>query len=110
MTDEQSMSERWYDAYNTNELREFLDALWAATEIVRRAHPEVRWDLPSQPLLWTRIKQNGGMHDRGTWLRIEQVLPGQDYVVIKQRRSDGTDQTFNLTPEQTHELIGWRAH
>jgi hypothetical protein len=37
---------------------------------------------------------------------IETGLPGRDYVVIKQRQSDGTDKIFVLTALETHELIG----
>jgi hypothetical protein len=105
---EQGATVRWYNPYNTNELREFLDALWAATEIFRRENPAATYG-PSQPLLWTRIKDHGGMHDRGTWLRLEQVGPGADYIVIMQRQPHGSDKLFNLTATETHEIIGWRS-
>ena len=104
MTADAELSERWYDT--RHEMEQFYSALWTATEIFRKAKRPVRFSI-DRPLLWRFIEKNGCLHERGTWLRIEQVLPGQDYVVIKQRQPDGTDRLFNLTAAETHELIGW---
>jgi hypothetical protein len=81
-------------------MEEFYDALWTATEIFRRTHRPTRFAI-NRPRHWRSIEDNGGLHDRGTWLRIEQVLPGSDYIVVKQRQLDGTDEFFYLTPAKT---------
>jgi len=96
--------EHWFDAMK--ELDAFWAALWTATEIFRKAHPGTPF-AEGHALLWRLIEEHDGVHDRGTWLRIETVLPGEPYVVIRQRQSDGTDQIFNLTAVESRELIGW---
>ena len=102
MTEQASV--RWYDS--KTEIEEFYAALWTATAIFRKSRRPTRFAI-ERPRLWGLIEKNGGLHDRGTWLRIEQVLPGSDYIVIKQRQSDGTDTLSNLTAIETHELIRW---
>ncbi len=106
MTADAESSERWYDT--RLEMEQFYSALWTATEIFRKAKRPTRFSI-DRPLLWRFIEKNGSLHERGTWLRIEHLLPGQDYVVIKQRQPDGADRLFNLTAAQTHELIGWHV-
>lgn len=103
MTEHEGSSERWYDT--RHEMEQFYSALWTVTASFRKAHRPTRFSI-DRPLLWRFIEKNGGLHDRGTWLRIESGLPGSDYVVIKQRRLDSTDQIFVLTAIETHELIG----
>lgn len=104
MTEQEDAPQRWYNA--KDEMEPFYSALWTATAIFRRANRGPRFSIDRR-LFWRFIESNGGLHERGTWLRIEQVLPGRDYLVIKQRQSDGTDKMFNLTAVETLELIGW---
>lgn len=104
MTEQEDAPERWYDA--KDEIEQFYAALWTATATFREANRGPQFAI-DRPLLWKFIENNGGLHDRGTWLRIESVLPGHDYVVIKQRQSDGADRIY-LTAVETLELIGWK--
>ena len=97
-------SVRWCDA--KTEIEEFYGALWTATEIFRKTHRPTRFAI-NRPRLWRVIEDNGGLHDRGTWLRIERVVPGSDYLIIKQRQLDGTDKCFDISPAETLEVIGW---
>jgi hypothetical protein len=103
LSEHEGSSERWYDT--RHEMEQFYSALWTVTAIFRKANRPTRFSIDRR-LLWRFIEKNGGLHDHGTWLRIESVLPGRDYVVIKQRQSDGTDKIFNLTAVETLELIG----
>jgi hypothetical protein len=104
VTEQDDPPERWYNAQD--EMEQFYSALWTATASFRKANRGPRFAI-DRPLLWRFIENHGGLHERGTWLRIESVLPGHDYVVIKQRQSDGTDTIFNLTAVETLEVIGW---
>ena len=103
MTEQADSSERWYAT--RHEMEQFYSALWTVTGIFRKANRPTRFSI-DRPLLWRFIERNGGLHDRGTWLRIESVLPGRDYVIIKQRQLDGTDKIFSLTAVESLELIG----
>jgi hypothetical protein len=102
VTEQAGSPVRWYDA--KSEMEQFYSALWTVTEIFRKANRGTRFSI-NRSLLWSFIGNNGGLHDRGTWLRIESVLPGGDYVVIKQRQADGTDKTYSLSAAETLELI-----
>jgi hypothetical protein len=104
MTEQENASERWYNS--KDDMEQFYSALWTATTIIRKANRGPRFAIDRR-LLWKFIESNGGLHELGTWLRVESVLPGGDYVVIKQRQSDGTDKIFNLTAVETLALIGW---
>jgi hypothetical protein len=102
MTEQASV--RWYDA--KTDIEELYSALWGATTILRKTHRPTRFAI-NRPRLWRLIEDHGGLHARGTWLRIEQVLPGSDYIVIKQRQPDGTDTVLDSTPVETLEVVGW---
>lgn len=112
MTDEDASAERWYDAAADAELREFFTALWAATDAFRRTRPDT-WlahDAPPnwrhivmRARLWTAISGRGGSYDRGTWVRIESAP--EEHVVVRQRQLGGSDEMFELTADETHQLM-----
>src|ERR1035438_2211712 len=88
MTDEQSVSERWYDAQGSEQLREFFDALWTELELFRNAYPHKHWLGPNLHRLRKFVEECGD-GNRMTWLRIVPGMPGEPTVEIRQRQQIG---------------------
>src|ERR1700686_354261 len=103
MTDERSLSERWYDANDIGGRNAFFRDL---KKIFRKDHPP-------EPVGENRrgpcqlIEHHGGSLDgRPTWLRIVSEVVDKDTVEVRQSQEDGAYKLFNLTAAETRELIG----
>jgi len=108
MTEQADASERWYDAHDSEERREFFDALWTELELFRNAYPHTHWLGSNIDRLREFLEECGDANGM-TWLRIVRGMPGEPTVEIKQRRSDGSDKVVrSLDVKETRELIGWR--
>lgn len=102
MADQQSVSERWYDAKNIGGRNAFFRDL---VEIFRKNHPREVFG-ENRPRLWQLIEKQGGSLDgRPTWLRIVSEVIDQNTVEVRQTQADGAYKLFNLTAAETHELI-----
>jgi hypothetical protein len=102
MTDEPSVSERWYDAHDIGGRNAFFRDLIA---IFRKDHPREPFG-ENRRLLWQLIEKHGGSLDgRPTWLRIVAEMIDKDTVEIRQTQEDGAYKLFNLTAAETRELI-----
>jgi hypothetical protein len=102
MTDEQSVSERWYDANDIGGRNAFFRDLIA---IFRKDHPREPFG-ENRPRLWQLIEKHGGLDGRPTWLRIVSEMIDKDTVEVRQTQEDGAYKLFVLTAIETHELIG----
>jgi hypothetical protein len=102
MADQQSVSERWYDAIDIGGRNAFFRDL---AEIFRKIHPREAFG-ENRPRLWRLIEQHGGSLDgRPTWLRIVSEMIDNDTVEVRQTQGDGAYKLFNLTAAETRELI-----
>ena len=102
MSDEQSVSERWYDGNDMGGRNAFFRDLG---EIFRKEHPREPFG-ENRRLLWQLIEKHGGLDDRPTWLRIVSEMIDKDTVEVRQTQEDGAYTLFNLTAAETRELIG----
>jgi hypothetical protein len=108
VTDQADVSERWYDARDTNDLLEFEAAL---VNIFRDAYG---YELPRReirlqhPRLWGFVGTYGNLDNwTRTWLLI--VPAGVELVTVdfKQTLSDGTEVgPFHISAAETRELVG----
>jgi hypothetical protein len=107
MTEQADASEPWYDAHDSEERREFFDALWTELELFRNAYPHKHWLGSSVDRLREFLEECGDWNGM-TWLRIVPGMPGEPTVEIKQRQHDGSDKVVrSLDAKETRELIGW---
>ena len=103
MTDEASVSERWYDANDIGGRNAFFRDLG---EIFRKNHPREPFG-EDRRRLWQLIEKHGGSLDgRPTWLRIVSETIDKDTVEVRQTQEDGAYKLFNLTAAETRELLG----
>jgi hypothetical protein len=102
MADQQSVSERWYDANDIGGRNAFFRDL---VQIFRKDHRREAF-AENRPRLWQLIEQHGGSLDgRPTWLRIVSEMIDKDTVEVRQTQGDGAYKLFNLTAAETRELI-----
>lgn len=102
MADQQSVSERWYDANDVGGRNAFFRDL---VEIFRKDHPREVFG-ENRRRLWQLIEKYGGSLDgRPTWLRIVSEMIDKDTVEVRQTQEDGAYKLFNLTAAETRELI-----
>lgn len=104
MTDQADVSERWYDVNLATDLEAFDAALVTTLSSMYPAS----WLLPDHARLSRLIEEHGGLHNRGTWLCIMPAGVLGHTIDIRHRQPDGTYATYQLSPAETLELVGWK--
>jgi hypothetical protein len=96
---------RWYNALDDSELAEFFAVVRSPTTVFRGASdvaPNFMY-LVMRAHLATAVDAHGGDYLRGTWVRLESTP--SEHVVVKVRQPDGSDATFELTPDEMQRLL-----